>query len=198
MSSIYSSIRSSMESSETINSRVEVNQRALIDKILARYASANAVYRELLQNSNDANSTKAEIYFDVTGDNIVTQVLYRNNGMPFRPQDWTRLQKIAEGNPDPAKVGAFGVGAYSMFSICEEPMVISGKQALAFVWKGDALWSKIVNQPTSAEWTSFCLPSRDPYPLPDLVEFGQFFCAKHTYTTCLKEVQLYVNSSKVL
>ena len=81
-----------MDSSETkcIDARVEVNQRALIDKILARYATANAVYRELLQNSNDANATKAEIYFDITDTNIVTQVLYRNNGMPFRPQDWTR------------------------------------------------------------------------------------------------------------
>jgi hypothetical protein len=28
---------------------------------------------------------------------IVTQVLYRN-GMPFRPQDWSQLKKIAEGN----------------------------------------------------------------------------------------------------
>ena len=93
---------------------------------------------------------------------------------------------------NPAKVGAFGVGAHSMFSICEEPMVmISGKQAhVAFVRKGDTLRSMIFNQPTSAEWTSFCLPSRDPYPLPDLVEFGQFFCAKHTFTSCLKEVQL--------
>ena len=39
---------------EGSDARVEVNQRALIDKILARYASNNAVYRELLQNSNDA------------------------------------------------------------------------------------------------------------------------------------------------
>lgn len=190
--------------SETIDARVEVNQRALIDKILARYASANAVYRELLQNSNDANATRAEIYFDVSADNhnIVTQVLYRNNGMPFRPQDWTRLQKIAEGNPDPAKVGAFGVGAYSMFSICEEPMVISGQQALAFVWKGDALWSKIINQPqsttTTTEWTSFCLPSRDPYPLPDLVEFGQFLCANLTFTQSLEDIRLFVNNVQVL
>jgi hypothetical protein len=35
--------------------------------------------------------------------------------MPFRTQDWDRLQKIAEGNPDEKKVGAFGVGAYTIF-----------------------------------------------------------------------------------
>ena len=48
---------------DTEEERVEVNQRALIDKILARYASANAVYRELLQNSNDAEATVAEVHF---------------------------------------------------------------------------------------------------------------------------------------
>jgi hypothetical protein len=45
---------------------------------------------------------------------VVQQVTYRNNGFPFRPQDWDRLQKIAEGNPDEDKIGAFGVGAYSV------------------------------------------------------------------------------------
>lgn len=49
--------------SEPRMSRVQVNQRALIDKILARYAAEYAVYRELLQNSNDADATTAEIHF---------------------------------------------------------------------------------------------------------------------------------------
>jgi len=90
--------------------RVEVNQRALIDKILARYASQHSLYRELLQNSNDAQASTAEIRFQTGEDENVTQMVYRNNGIPFRPEDWERLQKIAEGNPDPVKVGAFGVG----------------------------------------------------------------------------------------
>lgn len=51
----YNSIRALTDASSEI-SRVEVNQRALIDKILARYATASAVYRELLQNSNDASA----------------------------------------------------------------------------------------------------------------------------------------------
>lgn len=29
---------------------------------------------------------------------------------PFRPEDWARLKKIADGNPDESKIGAFGVG----------------------------------------------------------------------------------------
>jgi hypothetical protein len=43
-----------------------------------------------------------------------------NDGSPFSAQDWHRLKKIAEGNPDAEKVGAFGVGGYAMFSVCGE------------------------------------------------------------------------------
>ena len=104
----YLNVRRAVDSSACGEERVEVNQRALIDKILARYASAGAVYRELLQNSNDASATCAEIYFTTNRDDesstvikasskeIVTNVTYRNNGLKFRPQDWSRLKKIAE------------------------------------------------------------------------------------------------------
>ena len=190
----------------------------MIDKILARYASAGAVYRELLQNSNDADATKAEILITTSASEgekeVVSQVIYRNNGLPFRKQDWERLRKIAEGNPDASKVGAFGVGAYTMFSICEEPLVVSGKkgeeEAMAFFWKGDSLWTKtgkapdgIINMSATLNgsvqddnsWTCFILPSRDPYPLPDLVEFGQFLTASLTFTQCLNNIRVYVNST---
>jgi HSP90 family molecular chaperone len=36
------------------------------------------------------------------------------------------MQVIAEGNPDEEKIGAFGVGFYSLFSVTEEPFVTSG------------------------------------------------------------------------
>ena len=244
MASQYDAIRAAVDASGE-DERVEVNQRALIDKILARYASAGAVYRELIQNSNDAEAKRAEIRFttntlsqalDKTAtsssssttsiaapsssttvvssstnnskSHIVTQVVYRNDGLPFRPQDWSRLRKIAEGNPNPQKVGAFGVGAYTMFSIAEEPMVISGSSALKFLWKGDALWTKTMNVPNAEQektypqqvnpWTTFVLPSRDPYPLPDWVSFGQFLAASLTFTKSLDTVSVYVNDLPIL
>lgn len=225
--SFYDQVRATVDAS-TSEERVEVNQRALIDKILARYASVGAVYRELLQNSNDAEATIAEIYFTTSTTNettittesggagggnskpLVTSVKYQNNGIPFRPQDWARLKKIAEGNPDEKKIGAFGVGAYTMFSICEEPLIFSGNQALAFVWKGDALWTKTVknnnnnnenereNNANNTQWTSFLLPSRDPYPLPDLVEFGSFLISALTFTKSLSEIRVFVDGTKRL
>ncbi|KAG7344022.1 DUF3684 domain containing protein [Nitzschia inconspicua] len=226
-SSDYAHALANLKDTSAEEERVEVNQRALIDKILARYASANAVYRELIQNSNDAEATVAEIYFTTSaekesdivmdvpssagknnsknkllGREIVRQVEYRNNGMPFRPQDWSRLKKIAEGNPDESKIGAFGVGAYTMFSVCEEPLVLSGTSALAFVWKGDALYTRTIAHYDSGrskqdqKWTSFVLPSRDPYSLPNLQTFGEFLCSSLTFTKCLKEIRVYVNKKK--
>lgn len=99
--------------SGTEDVRVDVNQRALIDKILARYCTDFSVYRELLQNSNDARATQAEIYFATSREvdtTVVTSVSYRNNGAPFSLADWSRLTCIASGNPNPDSVGAFGVG----------------------------------------------------------------------------------------
>jgi hypothetical protein len=64
---------------DTEEERVEVNQRALIDKILARYASANAVYRELLQNSNDAEATVAEIHFTTSAQQESDVLLMSND-----------------------------------------------------------------------------------------------------------------------
>ena len=44
-------------------------------------------------------------------------------------------------------------------------------------------------------WTSFILPSRDSYPLPNLVEFGQFLTAALTFTQCLANIRVYVNQT---
>ena len=242
--------------------------------VLARYATSNAVYRELLQNSNDAGARQAEIRFVTTAANLntvsgggaggdgtssssssaaaaaaaagvsvrkssgmsdannnnnnnnnkackrplVTKAIYRNDGMPFRKEDWARLSKIAEGNPDPSKVGAFGVGAYTMFSVAEQPMVISSGQMLQFIWKGDALWTRVGPVPAelqrsldvmgagpraggenqnpstaNAKWTTFVLDSRDLYPVPSLTSLGQFLASSLTFTKSLRTIRVYVD-----
>ncbi|RUP46350.1 hypothetical protein BC936DRAFT_147056 [Jimgerdemannia flammicorona] len=115
----------------TFNSATPVNQRHLIDKILARYSAEYVVYRELMQNADytkfatlthpsktrpdDATSKSVQIIFETltTNDNPAAaaaakvpnlkekckRVIFKNNGMPFRGEDWNRLKRIAEGNP---------------------------------------------------------------------------------------------------
>lgn len=61
---------------------MEVNQRALIDKVLARYSGEFTVFRELLQNSDDAQSKAVEIRFETqsfidrkaTGEGVIEEI----------------------------------------------------------------------------------------------------------------------------
>lgn len=56
--------------------RVEVNQRMLIDKMLARYSSEFVVYRELIQNSDDAQSTSFTL--EITCDPATSTIVYES------------------------------------------------------------------------------------------------------------------------
>jgi hypothetical protein len=51
-------------------------------------------------------SSSVKIIFETNGSNItnITRILFKNNEFAFRPEDWDRLVKIAEGNPDVQKV----------------------------------------------------------------------------------------------
>ncbi|CAF4688611.1 unnamed protein product, partial [Rotaria sp. Silwood2] len=130
-------------------SRVEVNQRMLIDKMLARYSSDFVVCRELIQNSDDAKATS--FHFEITCNDgslssslekdfhnkTITEIRAINNGLVFNETDWKRVAAIAEGNTNVESVGQFGVGFFSVFSFSEEPIITSGNEYMAFVWRDD-------------------------------------------------------------
>lgn len=149
---------------------VTVNTRALIDKVLARYSGEWTTLRELLQNAADATARSVKIKLHtlpsisvpapssadpstklrhVLQHHTLKSSTIENDGEHFRPNDWARLKKIAEGNPDETKIGAFGVGFYSVFADCEEPFVSSGDEALAFYWKGTRSLRGSLNYKTS-------------------------------------------------
>ncbi|KAI8149845.1 hypothetical protein BJV82DRAFT_2121 [Fennellomyces sp. T-0311] len=193
-------IRSNMMGGDGPEEKVEVNQRHLIDKILARYSAEYVLYRELMQNADDANSTNVEIQFhtshgnsDPTKPNLsakMEKITFKNNGIPFRPEDWSRLKRIAEGNPDEQKIGAFGVGFYSLFSVCENPFVFSGTQCMAFYFKGDQLFAKRadVPEPDRDPWTCFLMDLREPMEIPNLDDFAKFLSTSMGFTANLREV----------
>ena len=139
--------------------RVEVNQRMLIDKMLARYSSNFVFCRELIQNSDDAQAKL--FHFEITCDaptmasnvqqsvteptnatlnfhnSAITEIRTVNDGLVFNQTDWKRVAAIAEGNTDVDSVGQFGVGFFSVFSLSEEPIITSGDEYMAFVWRDD-------------------------------------------------------------
>ncbi|KAI0637255.1 hypothetical protein C8Q77DRAFT_1216014 [Trametes polyzona] len=208
---------------------VEVNQRALIDKVLARYSGEFTVFRELLQNSDDASATAVEIHFQTKEylerlnnkvedqtetaaspsehelpdlkTAVVHQWTFKNNGIVFRDEDWSRLKKIAEGNPDEEKIGAFGVGFYSLFSVTEEPFVTSGGQWMGFYWKDkkDQLFARRGKLPDSAEspWTSFEMGLREPAPIPPPFDFTRFLASSITFMRHLLDVSVFLDDKRL-
>ncbi|KAH9177932.1 hypothetical protein EDB89DRAFT_2111997 [Lactarius sanguifluus] len=196
---------------------VEVNQRALIDKVLARYSGEFTVFRELLQNSDDAGAHSVEIRFetesylfrekpsDIEADisqedlpnlktTVVHQWTFKNNGNKLRDEDWNRLKKIAEGNPDEEKIGAFGVGFYSLFSVTEEPWVTSGGQWMNFYWKDKKNQANGTDDP----WTTFQMTLREPGPMPPAFEFTRFLVSSITFMAHLCEVSVYFDDKPLV
>ncbi|KAI3659144.1 hypothetical protein MP638_006834 [Amoeboaphelidium occidentale] len=177
--------------------RVEVNQRHLIDKILARYSSQFTVFRELIQNANDAGATHVDVSFNGQSSSEISEIVVRNNGRVFSDEDWNRLRKIAEGNPDVDKIGFFGVGFYSLFSVCEAPFIVSGGKCMAFYWKGDQLFTRRADAPAKApendnqqEWTVFYMKLRDNMELPDIDAFCRFLAMSVSLTENLQNVRV--------
>ncbi|KAI0252773.1 hypothetical protein BJV78DRAFT_1198868 [Lactifluus subvellereus] len=208
---------------------VEVNQRALIDKVLARYSGEFTVFRELLQNSDDAGARSVEIRFETEDylsqekcnddqsdepkqENLpdlktalVRQWTFKNDGIHFRDEDWSRLKKIAEGNPDEEKIGAFGVGFYSLFSVTEEPWVTSGGQWMNFYWKDkkDQLYARRGTVPVSEDeavdpWTTFQMTLREPGPIPPAFDFTRFLVSSITFMTHLSQVSVYFDDKRLV
>lgn len=200
---------------------VTVNTRALIDKVLARYSGEWTTLRELLQNAADAQASRVTIKFEtlpsahvplsnttnqsevlkhVLLHHTLRRLLVTNNGQPFASTDWARLKRIAEGNPDETKIGAFGVGFYSVFADCEEPFVSSGNQAMAFYWKGNSLFTRKL-QLTADQGnpdTSFVLDYRNnTTPMPNLLSIAQFLATSLTFVA-LQQIELWVDDWKII
>jgi len=200
---------------------VTVNTRALIDKVLARYSGEWTTLRELLQNAADAQASKVIIKFEtlpsahvpvsnttnrseilkhVLLHHTLKRLLVTNNGQAFASTDWARLKRIAEGNPDETKIGAFGVGFYSVFADCEEPFVSSGSQAMAFYWKGNSLFTRklqLTAEQASAD-TSFVLDYRNTTtPMPNLLSIAQFLATSLTFVA-LQQIELWVDDWKII
>jgi hypothetical protein len=199
---------------------VTVDTRGLISKVLARYSGQWTVLREMIQNAADANATQVTIKFETlpsktvpfpsTTDktslikhtishHTIKRLLISNNGLLFNEKDWARLKRIADGNPDETKIGAFGVGFYSVFEDCEEPFVSSGSDAMAFYWKENALFTRRLqlNEQANSE-TTFVLDYRnDTSPIPSLMQLCQFLSSSLTFVS-LECIELWLDDWNIL
>ena len=217
----YARLREQTMGSGLDEEAVTVNTRALIDKVLARYSGEWTTLRELIQNAADASASKVTIRFETIpsptvpvpqGDDPGAQIrhvllhhtlkrlLVTNNGDAFGENDWSRLKRIAEGNPDETKIGAFGVGFYSVFADCETPFVTSGDQTMAFYWKGNSLFTRRGRLPAenAGSDTCFLLDFRSTTsPVPALLSLCQFLSTSLTFVG-LDCIELWLDQWNVL
>lgn len=169
-----------------------------------------ALYRELLQNSADARASSVVISFKSVSGNAtspevieslqeapVDRLTVSNDGQRFEEDDWNRLREIAKGNPNEAKIGAFGVGFYSVFELTDEPLVHSGTQAMSFYYVEDQLRYRKDTVNSSSEWTVIDLPYRSPGSLPNLVSFTAFLTQSFMLVP-LSSITLEVDGTKLL
>lgn len=200
---------------------VTVDTRALIDKVLARYSGEWTTLRELIQNAADAQATTVTIAWEtlpstkvpspstadrseqlkhVISNHTLRRLVVQNDGQPFTKTDWGRLKRIAEGNPDETKIGAFGVGFYSVFADCEEPFVSSGNEAMAFYWKGNSLFTRKSQLPSDqcSRHTAFVLDYRNTTtPLPNLLSVSQFLATSLTFVA-LQNIVFKIDDYEIL
>ena len=203
---------------------VRVNHRALIDKILSRYASGQwSTLRELIQNADDAGATRVSIRIDtkpsvkvpipqsddpsvrlkhVMQHHTVNKWVVENNGERFTAQDWSRLTEIAKGNPDEDKIGAFGVGFYSVFYITDKPFVSSGLEALEFYYEQDALCIKRLKHGfMQGTDTTFILEAKDQTSSAlrgkDLLSLCAFLTGSMTFVR-LQSIELWIDEWRIL
>ena len=217
----YSKLRAAALKSTEDEEAVTVDTRALIDKVLARYSGEWTTLRELIQNAADAQATTVKIKWEtlpstsvplpgtanrsdllkhVLSNHTLRRLLVQNDGQPFTRTDWGRLKRIAEGNPDETKIGAFGVGFYSVFADCEEPFVSSGSEAMAFYWKGNSLFTRKMQLPEEQRTkdTAFVLDYRNTTTaVPNTLSICQFLATSLTFVA-LQHIEFWIDDWQIL
>lgn len=217
----YASLRAAALRDGEDEEAVTVDTRALIDKVLARYSGEWTTLRELIQNAADAQAatvsirwetipstqvplpagtSQSELLKHTISHHTLRRLVVQNDGQPFTQTDWGRLKRIAEGNPDETKIGAFGVGFYSVFADCEEPFVSSGSEAMAFYWKGNSLFTKKSQLPAdkASKLTAFVLDYRnDTTPVPNLLSVSQFLATSLTFVA-LQNIEFFIDGHRIL
>jgi hypothetical protein len=192
---------------ETSKVDVEVNVRMMVERILSRYPNKFAMFREMIQNSNDAGARSISFKFCMDCHDSKPALVVEDDGDGFSPAAWERLVTIASGNPDPNKVGGFGVGFYSVFGITDNPIVRSRTSELHFRWVNDSLVVDRFDRPEEkGSWfgglfgggeergagAQFTLPLRnvtqfmEDYAVP---EFRAFIARAPTFTAALRQIR---------
>ncbi|XP_019858269.1 PREDICTED: sacsin-like [Amphimedon queenslandica] len=130
----------------------------IIKSILLEYPSGQ-IFKEILQNADDARATKVKFYLDCRdlqtlppslleeSDNseilkrFTGPALLSYNNAPFKEEDWesikTTYQSVKAGSPH--KVGKFGIGFNTVYHITDLPVIVS-EDTCVFLEPQESVW----------------------------------------------------------
>ncbi|KAF9267247.1 hypothetical protein L218DRAFT_895575 [Marasmius fiardii PR-910] len=118
-----------------------------IKAILDAYPFSIGIFRELLQNSDDAGATKQVFLLDYrthAQDDLELHIprlaetqgpaLLAYNNSEFLDEDWKALRTVHSSSKrsDTSKIGKYGIGFRSCYHITDYPQVISGNNLAIF------------------------------------------------------------------
>ncbi|KAH7922298.1 hypothetical protein BV22DRAFT_1094899 [Leucogyrophana mollusca] len=122
-----------------------VDPTAAIASVLKSYPFGIGLFREILQNSNDAGATKQIFVLD-RRQHATTNLLHEHladkqgpslllgNDALFSSSDWGALQSIYRSSKgaDPTKAGKYGMGFRACYHVTDHPQILSGRSLAVF------------------------------------------------------------------
>ncbi|KAF8125996.1 hypothetical protein EV363DRAFT_1349476 [Boletus edulis] len=189
--------------------KLGANISALVDKSLGNYSGPFDVFRELIQNADDAEAKKIEIHFltensgescDASeGDNVYMWTIRDNGGGLDKPQ-WDRLCTIGDGNQELAKVGTFGVGFYTVLGVCDNPRVRSKGRSLQIQRSEDRELRWKLEPCESDGWTSveLVLKTSVRKRLPHLPDIARFLISSITFLERVETITVFLADREIL
>ncbi|OAX40997.1 hypothetical protein K503DRAFT_798335 [Rhizopogon vinicolor AM-OR11-026] len=128
--------------------------------------------------------------------------IVRNNGDYFGVKDWDRLTKIAVGNPDEQKIGAFSCHrqppgrvwrqeSSPFLAPDQQPKYLIGKSLSIFL-EGDQLYT-LDNTCANSPWTSIEMELKEDMqgPVPKPFDLARFLTATMTFMPTLKTISVF-------
>ncbi|ELT96105.1 hypothetical protein CAPTEDRAFT_195081 [Capitella teleta] len=113
-------------------------------KILDQYPDDSQIFKELVQNAEDAGAREVKLLYDRKTYGTMGRylhhpgmakyqgpALYAYNDATFNDDDWRGIRMLSQSvkQNDPLKVGYFGMGFKSVFHFTDLPFIVSGDHA---------------------------------------------------------------------
>lgn len=104
---------------------------ARIRNILKHYCTETCIFKELIQNADDAKATEIKFILDIRQDNGNSKLrgpaLCCWNNSIFSEEDLRGITALSVGNKqnDASKIGRFGVGFVSVYNLTDVPQIMS-------------------------------------------------------------------------